>query len=384
MPLLGLFPFQSHFFVHIDYALANGAGAEIRQLCLFADAITTLLTFVVLYFTWRVDFVRLNVMGLISEGITSGCIMGGQVLVRFVAGGSPFAFLDRLNGRTLAGYVVAFVLYGALRPLVVTMLRWIDREVERHRALWLVMGGALILLTVSSTNLILETEREPLAIALFVDCFAALLLIPSLILRLRDARLREWALKECEKLSGVYDATVQEQLALLERDRAALEGHERGLACLGDWEEGDLKDRIGGLEETYHRLRWGSYCSSPGLDAVLMERLESLSELGIRTDISVVGERASLSDLSSIAYVLLGIACHAAEGIQDVSGKRVALRVRPTDAGLLLRLETPRVWGSLNAERTLRPFRDHGVVALDEHLEGDARIVIVLWGGQER
>ena len=375
---------KATFFAFIDYALANGAGAEMRQLYLYIDVVTTFLTFVVLYYTWRVDLVRLNVMGLICEGITSGCIMGGQVLVRIVAGGPPFAFLDPLNGRMLVGYIVALVLYWALRRFAVTMLLWVDREMERHRALWFVMGGVLIFLTFSSANLIIEAERELLAIALFADCFAVLLLIPSLVLRLRDARLRERALRECEELSGIYDSTVQEQLSSLERDKVALEGNERTLAALCDWEEGSLKERIGDLEKAYWRLMRGSYCPSPGLDAVLIARVESLSDLGVRTDISVTGERTILAGLPPIVYTLLGIACHAAERMRDASGKRISLRVRPTDAGVLLRLETPRVWGPLNAKRTLRPFRNHGVVALGEYLEGDARVVKVLWGGTER
>ena len=356
--------------------LEYGVSFHIEMLGVLLSALSAVLSGAVLYYTWRCELVRLLSLSLVCEAVTTSCQMGSFMLVGFTTGnhvdtlhpGSPTPEL-------MLGSLLAVAAYLMARKPERLVLRWLNKEVGRRQPLWMFSFVVAVTLTFLSIH---SFWLPPLVLACVMTPTALLVFGPALYLKLRETSLRERALKECAELSGSYDETVRIQLASLERDRVALEGHEAVLEHLRAYGDDSFQDQIEALEEGYRRLKRVSYCQSPGLDAVLLACARRLEQLGIQTSLSVAGDRTNQAGLVSIVYSMLGIARDVAASSRDASDGFVSLRVRPTDAGTLLRMETPASWGPLNARKVLKPYRGHGVLALDEHRQGSMRVVLVL------
>ena len=350
-------------------------------------SVTSVVSLFVIFYTFRGDYVQVALCAVASDLFASVLNPLCQTLGNLVSG-VPYdtGYFDSPSLRTLLVCVVLLLCLTRLftAPLV-GLLSYLSRVALRHRLIW---SGVVIVGIATFTSVLNEAARSGLTINHVgynypFMVFALALLCFLLVQRRRDVDRRRQTLEECLALARSYDRVVGEQLATLERDRAALEGHEISLRRIGDVaDDRGLAQRVSGLERTYRRLRAGSYCTQPALDAVLISCAARLRAQGVEPIISVAGVPTGASVPTAMVLTLLNLALEAAERTPSVEGSQLELRVRGVGGQLFLRLDVPARWGALGVRRFLAPHMRDRTGTVRERRHGDRTVALVITGTQ--
>ena len=378
---------------HLWYAVENGsAGTWVESLSLMWTSVLAVVSLVVVLVTFKGNVGSVGacsvICDLLAGAITSSSWSVANVLMGMPAGRGYFESILAVNTLTDAGFHL--LIFGALvvpitfliHPAALWLLKWMRRMTDRHWVLWFVVSVCFIAYLANTATwefAHLWPAYPTSAYILYstIPPFVGLLIL--LWLSLRDAALRAQVMADCAKLARDYEKTAREQLEVLGRDRAVLEGHERALMSLGG--EGaplELTARIKELERSYGRLSAGLYCTQPALDAVLTAGASRLRELGVQPIFTVAAVPVQTTTPAMTALALLNLAGDVAAHAEDARDAQVELRVRGIGERLLFRLEVPRTWGFLGARRFLRPVMNDPSSLVRERRQRDRRVVLVL------
>ena len=357
----------------------------LSKVWLHVTAVTTL--FVVLY-TFRGDYVQVGLCAVVSDCAAGILITLAQTLGNLWAG-MPYdaGFLTLPSLRTLVCSVLTIGLAFLLREPVSWILRYLCRVALRHRLSWSGLVLAFVTYLAAAVGSVASVDVLKSRFSYNMPFMLTILLALFLLLlqRRRDVVRREQVLSECVALARSYDRLVGEQLAVLDRDRAALEGHDFALRRLGDaTDDPGLAQCAAGLEHTYRRLSAGNYCAQPALDAVLTSCAARLRERGVDTTFAVAGVPAQMAVPVSTALTMLNLALEAAERSAVSDGAKLELRIRSVGEQLLFRLDVPACWGMLGTRRFLAPYTHDRATIVRERRRGDRTLVLVIAEAQGR
>ena len=352
----------------------------------WAHVMAVVSLFVVLY-TFKGDYVQVAACAAISD-------LEASVLVTFtqtfssLSTGSPvnWGFLEPLSLRTLACAVMMLVGAHLLRGPLTWINRYLCRVVLRNRILWGATSMCFIALYADAVNNVANAGLGvPSSSAYSMPFMVVTLVVIALLLLQRRSEVneRERVLTSCAALVRSYDRVMREQLEVLDRDRAVLEGHELALRELGS-ATGDrtIAARVADLEHSYRMLSAGSFCAQPALDAVLVSCAERLREHGVKPVFTVAGIPAHMTVDAPMTLTLLNLALEAAERAPSAGDAEVDLRIRGVGDQLLLRLAVPASWGSLGARRFLAPHTHDRAAIVRERRQADRTVVMVVTEGQ--
>lgn len=259
------------------------------------------------------------------------------------------------------------------------LIRWLVKMLKRNRFVWGSAAFALIATTVGITQRLgtivsVANYMANVGPLVFVVMTVAATL---LLVRARDVRHREQAVRACAALAVSYAGTIRTQLTALEEELSALEGNDRVLSVLQSG-EGEKAEKVRRLKKTYQRLCTGAYCDRPALDAVLTAGAQRLHGMGVEPSFTVAGVPTQAVMLATVVLTLFNIACEAAERTDSVKSEAVELRVRGIGEQLLFRLSVPARWGELWARRALSPFDVNDTMLVRERRQNNRTVVLVL------
>ena len=380
------------------YAVHNGsAGTWVESLSITWTSVLAVVSLMVVLVTFKGNVGSVGacsvICDLLAGVVTSSSWSLANVLIGIPIGRGYFDSILTVNTFTEAG--LHLLIFGALvvfitpliRPYALWLLRWIRRMTGRHWVLWFVVSICFIayLAYVATWEFTRSLPDQPVSAYILVGMIALFTSLWILLwLSLRDAALRARVMADCAHLARNYEKVAREQLAMLDRDRAVLEGHERALMSLGGEEPSpDLTARIQELEQSYRRLSAGLYCTQPALDAVLTAGAGRLRELGVQPVFTVAAVPRRTTAPAMTALALLNLAGDVAAHAEEAQDAEVELRVRGLGERLLFRLEVPRTWGFLGAWRFLRPVMDDPSSLVRERCQKDRRVVLVLTSAEE-
>ena len=364
-----------------------GGGASFELLVAIETSVTSVLSMLVVFYTWRGDLVELAVCAVTSD-MFSGVF---AVLTRMLANALLGYPLDQgwtfmtLPSAALDAVLRVLAVFALRRPCV-GILHFVRRAAMQHHLAGSLVVAAFLVFSVAEISMIPSYQTLRVHHT-FMELPILLVLVWTSILvarRAYDVSRREEALNSCVQLAGDYDRKVRTRLATLDEERGALDGHERSLARLGaSVEDADLALRIRSLEHTYRMLCSGNYCGQPALDAVLTAGSRRLREVGVSCDVTVAGLSVSSVGPAMMAHALLGLAAEAAERSRSGGdGATVELRVRGVGSSVLLHLDVPASWGRLRARHLLAPYCGEGAHFVSERRRGGRTLVLVMMGGE--
>lgn len=372
------------FLLQYEMALGDAPWAEVAN-ALFVS-VTAILTIAAVVYTWSGAFAQVFLCMFACDMTNPAIITACAYVLRAL----PFGLMATdewhlvpLNLGTIILAGMFLTLHFALNRPIVSLLQIVKRMVMRHEFFWtLLTWGFVIVESVGTTMANINSNN------FFVDlqCQVTLLLLCILLLVVlgRTVRYskRRQAVAACESLAREYDARVRDQLDELERGRAALAGHEQVLAAIGSSDaahaDGGVAEEVRELEREFRRLRAGSYCDMPALDAVLCAGAERLGAMGAHATLTVAGVDEGAPAPVTMVHSLLGLACDVADRQRSVEGDAVDLRVRKVGDELSLILEVPKRWGRLSARRHLVPLAHEKTILVRESVEGDRRQVLMV------
>ncbi len=388
LPFWAYFVLKGFVDAYTWYCISQGYHADFfygfNNVWSHAMAVVSL--FVVL-FTFKGDYVQVGVCAAVSD-LEAGLLVALTHTFGNLFTGNPVntGFLEPFSPRTLVCALMMLVGAHLLREPLTWINRFLCRVVLRRRLLW---GGAVVCFIAfyaNSVNAVVNADlMVPSSFAYNLPfMLLALFVIALLLLRhRRDVKEREKVLASCVALTRSYDLMMYEQLEALERDRVALEGHERTLRELGEG-AGDkaIAARVADLERSYLRLSAGSFCDQPALDAVLTSCAARLRGHGVKASFTVAGVRARETVPVAMVLTLLNLALEAAERAPRAGDSEVELRIRSVGEQLFLRLDVPAAWGPLGVRRFLAPYTRDGASIAREHRWQDRRLVMVMTEAQ--
>lgn len=362
-----------------EYGVASSLAKAVYPIWSYISAIVALF---VVCSTWRGDVVQVGVTQLAADvfsGVISilaiACVnipMGADTSIGFT---HPFGVRSLLS----AGASLAMIML--IRVPATFIIRTIAQAVKRHRMPFAIVGILLIAVFSSMPFLDDWLFSVNIAVPIIAAALAVVLLRKSRVIARRKALLAQ-----CLEIADTYELLVGERLSSLERDLAALEGHEEALEHLKMSDDGRFAARIDELQGAYERLSSGSYCDQPVLDAILMSSAERLQSLGVRPEFSVAGIPANQAIDVTLAMSLLNVACGAAVRQEDdvARGSKAIFRIRGGDKGMLYRLDVPASWGFLGAKRSLAVLPDDDSLLVQERVRDGRSVVLVMNGVGEQ
>lgn len=352
----------------------------------WANVMAVVSLFVVLY-SFKGDYVQVAACAAVSDLEASILVPITQTLGSLLTGNPiNLSFIEPFSLRTLVCTVMMLAGAHLLREPLTWTNRYLCRVVLRNRILW---GATTLCFIALYANAVYNVANAgliiPSSFASVLPFIALPLLVVALLLlqRRREVSERERVLASCAALVRSYDRVMREQLEVLDRDRAVLEGHELALRELGS-AAGDrtIAVRVADLERSYRMLSAGSFCTQPALDAVLVSCAERLREHGVKPVFTVAGVPAHMTVDAPMTLALLNLALEAAERASSAGGVEVDLRIRGVGDQLFLRLDVPASWGSLSARRFLAPHTHDRAAIVRERRRADRTVVMVVTEGQ--
>jgi len=349
-------------------------------------SVTAILTTAAVIYTWKGAFAQVFLCAfacdMMNPAIMTACAYGISALPLGLLMSDEWHLVP-LNLGTIVLACAFLAIHFAINKPIVSLLQILKRLVMRHEVFWTILTWAFVAFESVGTAMANMHSKN-----FYVDlqCEVTLLLLCVLLLvvlgRAVGLSQRRQAMAACESLAREYDAKVSEQLDELERGRAALAGHERVLAAIGSSDAahagGSVAEEVRELEREFRRLRAGSYCDMPALDAVLCAGADHLRAMGVRATLTVVGVGESAPVPVTMVHSLLGLACDVADRQRSVEGDAVDLRVRKAGDELSLSLEVPKRWGRLSSRRHLVPLAHEKTILVRESVEGDRRQVLMV------
>jgi hypothetical protein len=271
----------------IMIALELGAEPWLKDVEAIELSITSILSLLVMFYTWKGDYVEVALCAVASDTFAALTTFLCRLLVNYLMGyPQSRGWVTPFGLTTILETTIRILVCLALSRPLAAVLRLVKRMAMRHHLVascivaWFItycsLATSFIPVFYANINMQLAYMQWPL---LLVVLGAGIFTLT----RARDMSRRDQVLDECMRLAQEYDTTVREQLATLNADRVAIEGHEQSLARLRKGEADEtLARRIRLLERTYRRLSVGNYCAQPALDAVLTSCATRLRERGVR------------------------------------------------------------------------------------------------------
>ena len=366
---------------YLYYALAfGGAGTWLESFMIVWTSVCGIGAFLVVYQTFDEELVPIEACAVVCDMCASLCTSLGLITSSAVSG-MPLdtGYVRPFGPWTIVCVVMTMVAALSIRPLILSLLRWLRQIVKRNRLVWGAAAFALIAMAVGITQKLgvsVSVNNQTASVVPFVVTVmvgvAALLLV-----RGRNVHRRERAVRECAALAASYDATIRTQLSALEGELSVLEGNDRVLMALEPGESEEVAE-VRRLEKTYRRLCAGVYCNRPALDAVLTAGALRLRGMGVEPSLTVAGVPEQAVVPPTVVLALLNIACEAAERVDRIEREAVELRVRGVGDQVLFRLSVPQRWGALWARRTLMSFDVNDTMLVREHKRDGRTVVLVV------
>ena len=234
------------------YALGHGgAGTWLEA---FQAAWTTILgvmSLLIAFQTFDGDLVSIGACAILCDLCAGICTSLGLIVSSAVSG-EP---LDTGYVRPFGVWTMICVittLVSALcvsRPMVM-LIRWLVKMLKRNRFVWGSAALALIATTVGITQRLgtivsVANYMANVGPLVFVVMTVAATL---LLVRARDVRHREQAVRACAALAVSYAGTIRTQLTALEEELSALEGNDRVLSVLQSG-EGEKAEKVRRLKK---------------------------------------------------------------------------------------------------------------------------------------
>ena len=367
-----------------EYGGASSVVGPIRAVWVYVTAVAA---FCVICYVWKGDPIRVGVSAVMADLFAGTTSTLGLLSANLITGVDPWTgYIRPFGGHTVLAACIMVAVFLVIRVPATSIMRTVSHVVRRHRLPWAVVMIVFIA-TFSSVNLLGYTELGPWFVIMpVVELFAAAVFAVVLLRKSRDVTRRGALMSQCLAATNSYETLVGEHLRSLERDLTALEGHEDSLERLRATQGGALDERVGKLREAYERLKSGSFCDRPALDAVLMSGAERLQGMGIRPEFSVAGLAANQSADVPLVMSLLNLACaaFAQQEAAMVEGAEVSLRVRGLGKGVLYRLDVPSSWGWLGARRSLSALPTFETLLVKERVRDGRSVVLVVEGVGER
>ena len=395
--LIGVFPFRrppalmwSYFAgkavvdAYLWYALAHGgAGTWVESFQAIWACVLGIVSLLVIYATFGGSLVTVGICAVFCDIFASMCTSIGLVVANFVfAQPMDSGYIRPFGLWTIVACSVVAICALLARAPMLRLLRWLQHAAQRNLWAWGTAVAGMIAFTVGITlrltRLVTIDNHMTLIHPLMFSVVVITLVL--LLLRARDIARRERAVRECATLVATYNETVGEHRRAVESELSVLEGNGRVLGVLGS-KEGDEAREIRRLEQTYQRLRAGTYCDRPALDVVLTASAQRLQAMGVTPDFSVAGVAEGAVVSVTMVLSLLNLASEAAERTGVTPGDIVELRVRGMGNQVVLRLSTPARWGKLWARRFLSFHDIDGTMVVREHTHGANTVVNVMSEG---
>ena len=368
----------------IIIALELGAEPWLKDVEAIELSVTSVLSLLVMFYTWKGDYVEVAFCAVASDTFAAVTTIICRLLANTLAGYPPNrGWVTPFDLMTILEVTIRVLTCLVLSRSLAAVLRFVRRVAMRHHLLASCVVAGFIVYSVGSfyipvfyanMNIQLAYMQWPLLLVVLGAGFVTLR-------RARDMSRRDQVLDECMQLAQEYDTTVREQLATLNADRIAIEGHERSLTRLREGEADEsLAMRIRLLERTYRRLSAGNYCNQPALDAVLSAGAQRLRQAGVRCEVTVAGLPSQGVDPAMAALALLNVAGETVErmGHEGTGNPVVDLRVRGLGEQVLLRMEVPVSWGPLGVRRSLSTLYREGEELIMERRRGESNVVLML------
>ena len=381
----GYFCVKTVVMFFFQYEMASGSAPWAQAANNIYVSVTAILTTVAVVYTWKGVFAQIFLCAfacdMMNSALLTACVYGVRALILGLIPSDEWLLIP-LNLGTITAVIVFTVLHLALTKPIVALLSIVNRMVMRREVLWTVVTWVFVIAESMGTAWALNSNT----FLVDLQCLVVLLLLSVLLLVVLGRAVRYskrgQAVAACEELAREYDAKVRAQLEELERGRTALAGHEQVLAAIGSSDAAYADDgtvrQVRELEAEFRRLRAGSYCDMPALDAVLCAGADHLGALGAHATLTVAGVDEDAPVPVTTVYSLLGLACDVADRQRSVEGDAVDLRIRKTGDELSLGLEVPKRWGRLGARRRLASLEDEKTVLVRESVEGDRRQVLMV------
>ena len=362
----------------------EAAPAWVTPLATLWTASSSIISFIVICLSFRGDYILVSTCAVLCDPLVSGMTTAGLLVSDYVFGRGVYeGYFVPFVPHTIVALTTLVTLYLLIRVHIVRLMKLVCRSVLRHRLVWGSCAVAIAFMFAMSTHktsnfssLSTNLFDAVLALVIFLTVVAIVVLRQSWQLRLRRRTLQD-----CLALSERYDRAVREQLAQLEQDRTALEGHEIVLERLRTQENRPAAERIEQLEQAYQQMSTGSYCEQPALDAVLLAAQQRLGEAGVDATITVAGIPSSVSVPVMEVLAVANLACEAARRAFDRGDNHVNLRIRGIGNQVLVHLDVPAAWGALWVRRYLPMLDSHDTGLIRERKESDRRVVTVMCEG---
>lgn len=261
------------------------------------------LSYVVLYYTWKGEFYKVGLGGflldvMMSAAMTPVFILADQLFVPIV----PFDYRGELGLATLFRCGGMSALYLLFLYIAKPLLRWFGSYEFVHKNIWQVVVVASIVMAtlprMASTNQVARPVFMALALAVF-------LLIPFggyMLSRAHVERKRKALLENEVKHAQDYVSSIREQLPYLEESAVQLDEIAAEAARVGrDVEDRGLKEQVARLSGLCDRLRHGMYSDSPVLDVALSAAAREFEEAGFQIvyRVSPLGDEAVTAAMAS-------------------------------------------------------------------------------------
>lgn len=377
-------------------------AAPYQDLIALESSVTSILSLLVILYTWRGDYVEVALTAVVSDTLAATSAVLCRMLANVLMGYAPDrGWLYAPDLSTVLDVMLRVLTTMILQRYIVGLLHNVRRMSMRHHlaascavAAYLAFFAAE--LTISSRYERVGGHLSYLEWILLPTMLGAALLVAR---RARDMSRREEALASCLRLARDYDRVVRAQLAEFNAGRFALEGHERSLARLREGtSDHDVVERIRELERTYRRLSAGNFCDQPALDAVLTAGVRRLREAGVRCEVTVAGLPSASVEPACAALAMLNVASEAAERQRGRGGGRdrgarpgendegqvMELRVRGLGDRTPLHLDVPASWGRLGARRALSVLCREGEELVSERRRGSRTVVLMVTTEEDR
>ena len=374
---------DEHFVYLAEY---GGASFDIGPVHAVWAYVSAVVAFCIVCCVWKGDPVQVGMSAVMADlfaGMTSTL---GVLCANLVTGIDPWSgYIQPFGAHTIIAVCVMFATMLVIRGPVTSIMRTAVRVVHRHRPPWAILM-ILFIAIFSSVSLMGYAHLGAwFGVMPIVGLTAALIFAVILLRKSRDVTRRGALMSQCLATVNAYEALMGEHLESLERDFMALEGHEESLERLRMTESGRLDQRIFKLQEAYERLRSGSYCDRPALDAVLVSGAERLRTLSVQPEFSVAGLAVDQPVNVPLAMSLLNLACGAAAQQEDaaVRESEVGFRVRGRGKSVLYRLDVPTAWRYLGAKRSLTALADFDSLLVQERVRDGRLVVLVMDGARE-
>ncbi|MBP3893896.1 MAG: hypothetical protein J6D34_07650 [Atopobiaceae bacterium] len=207
--------------------------------------VSAVIAFCVVCYVWKGDPVQVGVSAVMADlfaGMTSTL---GILSANLLTGVDPWAgYIRPFGSHTVIASFVMFAVMLVIRVPATSIMRTVARVVRRHRLPWAVLM-ILLIATFSSVSLMGYSQLGPwFGVMPIIELAAAVFFAVILLRKSRDVTRRGALMSQCLATANAYEALVGEHLESLERDLAALEGHEGSLERLRASEGGRLGERI--------------------------------------------------------------------------------------------------------------------------------------------